>query len=285
MIWWRDCPIFALDDLGPLAGPLHGRSAPAYQPPALPDLTPLLDEVAPTLPSLPQHAGGLPTSNPFAAGSQPRRFFSDGARGCRGSGRSVHRFVLRNVQAAVVSTPQDAFEMMRRSGGIGNPFGYLLLSSVLANFLVVAWSFVLEIARALIFWGFSSKGESMIHWDAMVLGFGMVMCLGICLGMGKGTVGGAGTHRDLSSLPADCWRGGEWFSGHVSRRGLRRRIGLHADCDSDFWPEMFMMVMHFVVLTYAFKNARCKSEHRRGRFLPRLFRRCFGSAAPAGCFC
>ena len=157
---WSSCPISApLDDLGPLAGPLHGRSAPAYQPPALPDLTPLLDEVAPTLPSLPQYGGGLPTSNPFAAGSQPRRFFSDEGRKGLPWEREPSTDSFFETFKLVVSAPQDAFEMMRRSGGIGNPFGYLLLSSVLANFLVVAWSFVLEIARALSFGASPRRGS------------------------------------------------------------------------------------------------------------------------------
>jgi phage FluMu protein Com len=249
-------------DLEPLSpDPLAGYASPTAasthgsHPPSLPDLTPLIDEVLPTIPALPAGGGGLPSGSPFAAGSQPRRIFSNVGRDGLPWERDPSTDSFFETLKLVISAPQEAFEMMRRTGGIGNPFGYLLFSSVLAYFLVVLISFVLELLRAIIFWVFSSKQEPLtIHWDAMFLALGAVACVAIIAAIAKGTLGGliSASIYHLCLLVCGGARNGFQATYRVVAFGTGSVQMLLA---IPIIGPLFALVMHLVVLTYGFKNA------------------------------
>jgi phage FluMu protein Com len=232
--------------------PLHSLTPPT------PMLAPLLDEVLPTLAPLP--AGALtslrpinPYDSPFAAGPQPRRLIDDSYR--RGLPwelvPSTDSF-SQTIQI-VLGSSDDAFRAMRRTGGIGNPFGFLMLSQVLTAFLQVVVSFVLSFVYDIVLWAFGGQRLE-IQWDAKFLAFGGLACLAITGGLAKGTIGGLITAAmyHVCLLVTGGAAGGFQATYRVVAFGTGSVYMLTA---IPLIGPLLALVMHFVVLTAGLKNA------------------------------
>jgi hypothetical protein len=277
-----DDDLIELPELVPIDNSLTPPERLALPATALPDITPLLDEVIPRMTPPPVAPAALPSGSPFAPHSKPRPILSDiGRRGLPWE-RDPSLDTFMETVRWVICSPGDAFETMRRSDGFGSPLGFLILSAVLINFLAVVIGFVVGLVRVLLFWAFlEAKQPLEIQWDRVFLQFGGAACLAVTAALVRGTIGGFITAAlyHLALLICGAARGGfqttyrviAFGSGSVYILVAIPLVVLRlADVPVD--PLMrfvllaiplagllFALVMHFIVLTYGFRNAHVTS--------------------------
>jgi hypothetical protein len=156
-----------------------------------PGLTPLPPDPLAGLGPLPSDAlANLPPSNPFAAtvggyiAPQPKPRFRIDDTGRRGLAweRYPSTDAFTDTVGLVVSAPQEAFESMRRRGGVGNPLGFFIVSSVVAEFLLLIELLVGLVGYFLLIqWGIIDlgRGPVQIQWEPFFLWFGSFALAGI----------------------------------------------------------------------------------------------------------
>jgi phage FluMu protein Com len=260
-------PVDGLEPLGPglLEELLPQKGTAPHLSPMNPlaelqELTPLFDEALPPLAPLP--AGALTAPNPFAAGPAPQRVFSDASRRGLPWERDPSTESFWETVRLVLSAPQEAFQIMRRGGGVGNPFGFFLLSAVFGNLLVVAILAIVVVLLRVIFVSITDPTLlSKYRWDLFFLSVGGASCIAIFIGLLTGLIGSlvSAAVYHVSLLACGAANGGFQTTYRVVAFGMGSVYMLFA---IPLIGPLFGGIMQLVVLTFGFRSAHETSGGR-----------------------
>jgi hypothetical protein len=226
----------------------------------LQELTPLFDEVLPPLAPLP--ASDLAAPNPFAAVPAPKRFFSDAGRRGLPWERDPSTESFWETVRLVIGAPQAAFEIMRRRGGMSNPFGFFLLSAVLGNLLVVViWAVVVVLLRVIFVSITDPALISQYRWDLFFVAVGGASCVAIFVGLLTGLFGSllSAAVYHVSLLACGAANGGFQTTYRVVAFGTGSVYMLFA---IPLIGPLFGAIMQLIVLTFGFRSAHETSGGR-----------------------
>jgi len=183
-----------LTPLGPGPAPVAGLTplGPAPASPAAADpfagLTPLSSYPAVTPPAA--NPLGLPASslggspNPYASPSvspfgtgygQPAyqtRTISDSHRRGLPWERDPSMESFNDTMSVVLGSPQEAFTTMRRTGGLGNPIGFLIIGLVIGQIANAIYAIILSFIQA-------AASDAPFHIEALILGGAILLVGGV----------------------------------------------------------------------------------------------------------
>jgi hypothetical protein len=144
-------------------------------------LTPLTSEPLTVLTPLPDDdplgLGTLGTPGGYGAPiAAPKPIISDARRRGLPWEREPSLETFGETVKTVIAGPHEAFGSMRRSGGIGNPLGFLIVTSVLASMLLLIEFFLYQLV--VLFFIQSEHAGLSIAWDRFFIRFG-IMAVGM----------------------------------------------------------------------------------------------------------
>jgi hypothetical protein len=141
-------------------------------------------------------AASKSAGSPFEAvpgrASRTRRTLSDVGRRGLDWERYPSLESFQETVITVVSSPYEAFSTMRRSGGIGNPLGFLVIAYVLGMLLLLVEAFVLLGGFLLLAqWGVIDLGRPVVlQWNRFFIVFGVTALLLLPAAVLSATIGG-----------------------------------------------------------------------------------------------
>ncbi len=184
-------PVSGLTPLGPAAGAISGLTplGPAPTAPSAPDplagLTPLSAYPAVALPPPPNPLGGPaspfgPSANPYAAPAmsgygQPAyqtRTVSDAHRRGLPWEREPSMEAFNDTMSLVLGSPQEAFSVMHRTGGVGNPIGFMIIGMVIGQIANAIYGTILSFIQA-------AASERPMNVEALILGGAFLLVGGV----------------------------------------------------------------------------------------------------------
>jgi hypothetical protein len=159
---------------------------PDLPPDSFSTLTPLTSEPLTVLTPLPDDdplglgtlgTVGLGTPGGYGAPiAAPKPIISDARRRGLPWEREPSLETFGETVKTVIAGPHDAFGSMRRGGGIGNPLGFLIVTSVLASMLLLIEFFLYLLA--MVFLKHADNAGLSIAWDKFFISFG-IMAVGM----------------------------------------------------------------------------------------------------------
>ncbi|HZN35673.1 MAG TPA: hypothetical protein VFB80_17710 [Pirellulaceae bacterium] len=148
-----------------------------------------------------------------------------------------------------VGAPHEAFSSMRRSGGFGNPLGFMIVSYVVAQMLFLVEVFLFQLGWALLF-----QGSLRVSWEVFFIGFGISAVVYLAVALFLATFGGfvvAGFYH-LGLLMF----GGANAGFEATYRVVAFGTGsVYMLVPIPLVGPFFAVVMHFVVLIYGLMYA------------------------------